>query len=164
MYYLHIQILYLLVTSTVSTVSLGGKRPQSGSINSLKQQPATKTIRPGSSKEKIMEDSYIRHLQQQIQILELETRLRSAASVGESSATETAIKGFSPLEDMLRGLKRKYTEMQDSHDAKIKELDEKITGLMAEVEEHKLLSAEAKKDKDAIKQDSFSARGKYYLL
>ena len=135
-----------------------GKRAASGSLTSVK--PAGKATKSSlASKDKILEDNYIHHLQQQIQILELETRLRSTASV-DQSISEAAIKGISPLEEMLRGLKRKYSEMQESHDTKVKELEEKITDLLSQIEEKNLIVQEAKRERDEIKADAILSRGK----
>ncbi|ORY72450.1 hypothetical protein LY90DRAFT_193293 [Neocallimastix californiae] len=90
-------------------------------VNDLKKSRVTKTK---SSKE--ASDDYIRNLQQQIYLLELETRyLRSSKARGECGNLSNLMGNSSTsLNEVLNGLKYKYVELQEKNKKNLEKLEE----------------------------------------
>ncbi|KAJ3131890.1 hypothetical protein HK100_005920 [Physocladia obscura] len=83
-----------------------------------------------------VEDEYIRNLQQQVYLLELETRyLRTQPRDGNntpgnqglvSSLQDHNVGGAAPLNDAIKGLKAKYIELQENHKRELKKFEDQI--------------------------------------
>ncbi|KAJ3025918.1 UNVERIFIED_CONTAM: hypothetical protein HDU68_006503 [Siphonaria sp. JEL0065] len=85
-----------------------------------------------------VEEEYIRNLQQQVYLLELETRyLRTnkgdsnnpsggTANVQSSPSDMHGLHGAAPLNDAIKGLKSKYIELQDSHKRELKKFEDQF--------------------------------------
>ncbi|KAJ3296148.1 hypothetical protein HDU79_007402 [Rhizoclosmatium sp. JEL0117] len=116
-----------------------------------------------------VEEEYIRNLQQQVYLLELETRyLRS--NKGESNTTSgmagggsnhmqtTSIDmqgghGAAPLNDAIKGLKSKYIELQDSHKRELKKFEDQFEKMKTNEQVLELSLQAAQKECEELKDE-----------
>ncbi|KAJ3083376.1 hypothetical protein HK102_001107 [Quaeritorhiza haematococci] len=109
-----------------------------------------------------LEDDYIRNLQQQIYLLELETRyLRSSSREGgipnEAQASGPIMNSGEPdlrvlpLTEAIKHLKMKYAELQDTHKREMQTLDERLQHSLIEIQTQKLSIQTLEKEKEDLK-------------
>ncbi|KAJ3067201.1 hypothetical protein HDU98_009601 [Podochytrium sp. JEL0797] len=148
-----------------------------------KQQPNA-TTRPGSASAKTppanrsrVEEEYIRNLQQQVYLLELETRyLRtnkgdsggngSGGMSGASHMTSGDIHGgggggshgSAPLNDAIKGLKMKYIELQENHKRELKKFEDQFEKMKTNEQILSLSLQSTQKEADELKDELKSIR------
>ncbi|KAJ3104459.1 hypothetical protein HDU97_009244 [Phlyctochytrium planicorne] len=109
------------------------------------------------------EDEYIRNLQQQIYMLELESRYlqpfhrKTNRTQGSSSFVGGGGTGSNlssaPLSDAIRDLKGKYLELQEAHKREIKDLADRLEQIKTENHLQALNVEAAERERDELKTD-----------
>ncbi|KAJ3389383.1 hypothetical protein HDU84_008832, partial [Entophlyctis sp. JEL0112] len=92
-------------------------------------QPLKRGVAPSSAAGRPrVEDEYIRNLQQQVYLLELETRyLRTnAREANGGTGSDARQHGTLPLNDAIKGLKSKYIELQENHKMDLRKHEDQI--------------------------------------
>ncbi|KAJ3411853.1 hypothetical protein HDV05_001642 [Chytridiales sp. JEL 0842] len=109
-------------------------------------------------------EEYIRNLQQQVYLLELETRyLRNPAnSAGDSggaghhaggSSSDFASGSSAPLNDAIRGLKHKYIELQANHKKEMQKMEDKMEQMITENQILSLSVQNLEKEREELRDE-----------
>ncbi|KAJ3222729.1 hypothetical protein HDU81_009639, partial [Chytriomyces hyalinus] len=163
---------------------------KAGSRPSSPQKPTTprstphggpKGVAPSPANRSRVEDEYIRNLQQQVYLLELETRYlfvqQSRTNRGESggmpgsdghgsgggqhgSGSDHQHHGGSsaPLNDAIKGLKSKYIELQESHKRDLKKYEQQFEKMKTNEQVLELNLKSCQKENDELKEELKSIR------
>lgn len=88
-----------------------------------------------------IEDDYTKNLQQQVYLLELETRYlreKKGHDFGEAGLPEQVEQSSMPLRDTFRTLKLKYVEMQSQFQQEMKSLEDQLKSSHSDIKHHEL--------------------------
>ncbi|KAI9209238.1 uncharacterized protein BJ171DRAFT_111617 [Polychytrium aggregatum] len=108
---------------------------------------------------KHVEDEYIRNLQQQIYLLELETRyLRAPKNDGDVAPGGEPTGTTMPLNDAIKTLKHKYIELQDTNKKEITRLEDQIEMLRSQNEALVVTMAMLEKERDEARDQMRETR------
>ncbi|KAJ3096373.1 hypothetical protein HDU97_005942 [Phlyctochytrium planicorne] len=111
-----------------------------------------------------VEEEYIRNLQQQVYLLELETRYLRNGSGGDEGGARGGLGGAgnhimdisnnsAPLNDVIKGLKIKYVELQESHKKEIQKMTELMEQLRQENHMQSLNLQAIEKEREQLRRD-----------
>lgn len=129
-----------------------------GGIRQQQRQPTSMSKSRHSGKEKNLgnlgigkvEDDYVRNLQQQIYLLELETRyLRTPQTQGEDHDPQNGL----PINDKIKGLKNKYLELQENNSKEIKRRDDQVEMLRSQNDALNVTLDMVEKDREQLKEE-----------
>ncbi|KAJ3341837.1 hypothetical protein HDU93_003958 [Gonapodya sp. JEL0774] len=102
---------------------------------------------------------YVRTLQQQVYLLELETRyLKKNGPTGEAYTRMNGGTMAAGLNDAMRGLKVKYVELEERFRDDIKTLQDQVHALRTQTSMDAMKITDLEKDKETLKEDVQRAR------
>ncbi|KAL3894475.1 MAG: hypothetical protein SGCHY_005256, partial [Lobulomycetales sp.] len=149
--------------------SSAGARPPSPQKNSRRGQQDS------------VDKEYVRNLQQQVYLLELETRYLRSGSNGQGDQNEQSQPNSlgnsfrevnaqaAPLNDTLKNLKYKYVELQEKHKQESKQLEEALGQLKTEFNLQTVMLQNSEKEKQelsdalaAVKEHTIGEKDKLY--
>ncbi|KXS18889.1 hypothetical protein M427DRAFT_67494 [Gonapodya prolifera JEL478] len=106
-----------------------------------------------------LQTDYVRTLQQQVYLLELETRyLKKNGPGGEAFMRMNGGAAAAGLNDAMRGLKVKYVELEERYKGEIKTLQEQLQALRGQASMDSMKISDLEKDKETLKEDVQRAR------